>query len=191
MFYGILFVNRENSIQRTRETELETNRMADTSSSSTPCSDKDELSDAAVRSLEESLEDLNFRDKEELTPIVTQFKTIVFSQHENSVKVIKEHQYLLNTVLLMKQQIKQENDKLRDELKNLLVLDPNEMTFVYSSSGNFYIKQASHTIRKRHETRLSNNLRKLQCLETKLSYLELIVLQEKAVCRSRANDCTS
>lgn len=167
--------------------------MAEASSSSTLCSDKgDEISLASeVRSLEESLEDLNFRDKEELTPIVTQFKTIVFSQHENSVKVIKEHQYLLNTVLLMKEQIKNENDKLRDELKNLLVLDPNEMTFVYSSSGSFYIKQASHTIRKRHETRLSNNLRKLQCLETKLSYLELIVLQEKAVCRSRANGCTA
>lgn len=167
--------------------------MAEATGSPTPFADKgDETSLVSeVRSLEESLEDLNFREKEELTPIVTQFKTIVFSQHENSVKVIKEHQYLLNTVLLMKEQIKNENDKLKAELKNLLVRDPNGMKYVYSSSGNFYIKQTSHTVRKQHETRLSNNLRKLQCLETKLSYLELQVLQEKAVCRSRANGGTS
>ena len=162
--------------------------MAEATGSSNRSTDRgDEASVSEVRSLEESLEDLNFQDKEELTPIVTQFKTVVFSQHENSVKVIKEHQYLLNTVLLMKEQIKNENDKLKEELKNLLVLDPDAMKCVYSSSGNFYIKQTSHRIRKQLETKLSNNLRKLQCLETKLTYLELVVLQEKAVCRSRAD----
>ena len=141
-----------------------------------------------VRSLEDSLEDFNLKDKEELMPIVTQFKTIVFSQHENSVKVIKEHQYLLNTVLLMKEQIIKENDKLKEELKKLLILDPNKITIIYTSLGNFYIKQSSHLIRKQHELKLSNNLRKLQCLETELSYLELVVLEEKSRTRFRAND---
>lgn len=138
-----------------------------------------------IRSLEDSLEELNLRTKEELTPIVTQFKTIVFSQHENSVKVIKEHQYLLNTVLLMKEQIINENDKLKEELKKLLFLDPNKIKSIYNCLGNFYIKQSSHIMRKLHELKLSNNLRKLQCLETKLTYLELVVLEEKARANSR------
>lgn len=165
--------------------------MTKSTESSARYTEKDDVISFAseVNSLNDSVEHLNFRNNDELTPIVTQFKTIVFSQHENSVKVIKEHQYLLNTVLLMKEQIINENDKLKNDLKKLITFDPNRITFVYNCSGNFYIKQSSHIIRKQHEVRLSNNLRKLQCLETKLTYLELVVLEEKARAnfRFRAN----
>lgn len=161
--------------------------MTESSSSSAEFARKDTVSqsNSKNRSLDTSIEDLNLVNNEELTPIVTQYKTIVFSEHENSVRVIKEHQYLLNTALLMKEQIKNENDKLKNELKKLIISNPNRLTFIYSCSGNFLIKQPTHLLRKEHELKLSANFRNLKCLETKLTCLELVILEEKARANSR------
>lgn len=136
---------------------------------------------------EQSVEGTAESDAEELVPVMTQFRMMLFSQHESSVRVIKEHQYLVHTVLLLGEQIRRENQALQAELCVLLRLSPRRENRVYELVGRLLLPRPSHLMRKQHELRIFQNRRQLRCLDSKMVYLEKVMLEEKARARSRVN----
>lgn len=126
-------------------------------------------------------------DCEEMIPVLTQFRMVLFSQHESSVKVIKEHQYLLNTVLLLAEQIRRQKQVLERELQLLLELSPDRLNQVHERVGRLLLKRPAHELRKQHELRIFHQRRQLRCLELKIVYLEKVMLEERARAKSRVD----
>ena len=150
-------------------------------------SDRSSIRSEDFRSDQTSLEVDLESDFEEMIPVLTQFRIVLFSQHESSVKVIKEHQYLLNTVLLLAEQTRRQKQVLERELELLLKLSPDRLNQVHERVGRLLLRRPAHELRKQHELRIFHQRRQLRCLELKIIYLEKVMLEERARAKTRVD----
>jgi hypothetical protein len=134
-----------------------------------------------------SLEATVDEEGEDSLPVLTQYRIVLFSQHEGSVKVMREHQCLLQTVLLTVQQVRKRQQVLEHELRLLLKLRPDRANMLHERVGRSLVLRPAHELRKSHELLLVKQRRQLRCLQLKMLQLTKVMLEERARAKTRVD----